>query len=305
MVRMDSIDWPAEERTGVIISGDLRISQNEFERKAWRDSGLTAFFFAKGWMNDQVLGSSLASDQMVADHRRGSPEDSPGRGLRGAAQIRKVGTTEAVRIAPSDGVGEGPLENTIPAAYRSLPRRGRFSEPPALGILVGSMLSPSVILSGGRRSRRIYAQRFDREGGGSAVAPSARRACAKRCPKPPLPIGRGGSDFYRDPVKVALPDTNSAACRFSVGGGSLSSSLSCYPSFVFVVMKKRLPKFKNEDAERKFWAAHDSTDYIDWRAGQRTILPNLKPTSQTISLRLPKPMLDRLKQLANKRDVPR
>ena len=69
-------------------------------------------------------------------------------------------------------------------------------------------------------------------------------------------------------------------------------------------MKKRLPRFKSEDAERKFWATHDTTDYIDWREGKRTIFPNLKPTSQTISLRLPKPMLDRLKQLANKRDVP-
>jgi predicted DNA binding CopG/RHH family protein len=69
-------------------------------------------------------------------------------------------------------------------------------------------------------------------------------------------------------------------------------------------MKKRLPRFKNEDAERKFWATHDSTDYIDWRKGKRAILPKLRPTSQTISLRLPKPMLDRLKQLANKRDVP-
>ncbi len=48
----------------------------------------------------------------------------------------------------------------------------------------------------------------------------------------------------------------------------------------------------------------DSTDYIDWRRGKRIILPNLKPSSQTISLRLPKPMLDRLKLLANKRDVP-
>ena len=69
-------------------------------------------------------------------------------------------------------------------------------------------------------------------------------------------------------------------------------------------MKKRLPRFKTEDAEREFWATHDSTDYIDWRRGKRMILPKLKPTSQTISLRLPKPMLDRLKQLANKRDVP-
>ena len=69
-------------------------------------------------------------------------------------------------------------------------------------------------------------------------------------------------------------------------------------------MKKRIPKFKNEDAEREFWATHDSTDYIDWGQGQRTILPNLKPSSQTISLRLPRPMLERLKMLANQRDVP-
>jgi len=69
-------------------------------------------------------------------------------------------------------------------------------------------------------------------------------------------------------------------------------------------MKKAVPRFKTEDAERKFWASHDSTDYIDWRKAERAILPNLKPSSQTISLRLPKPMLDRLKLLANKRDVP-
>ncbi len=69
-------------------------------------------------------------------------------------------------------------------------------------------------------------------------------------------------------------------------------------------MKKPLRKFRSEDAEREFWAAHDSTDYIDWRQGRRITLPNLKPSSQTISIRLPKPMLDRLKLLANKRDVP-
>jgi len=71
-----------------------------------------------------------------------------------------------------------------------------------------------------------------------------------------------------------------------------------------VIMKKPIPKFKSEDAEREFWATHDSADYIDWRKSKRVILPNLKPSSQTISLRLPKPMLDRLKLLANKRDVP-
>ena len=69
-------------------------------------------------------------------------------------------------------------------------------------------------------------------------------------------------------------------------------------------MKKALPKFKNEDAEREFWASNDSTDFIDWRKARRATLPNLTPSSQTISLRLPKPMLARLKQLANKRDVP-
>jgi predicted DNA binding CopG/RHH family protein len=69
-------------------------------------------------------------------------------------------------------------------------------------------------------------------------------------------------------------------------------------------MKKPLPKFKSEAAEREFWATHDSTDFIDWRKGKRVALPKLKPSSQTISLRLPKPMLDRLKALANKRDVP-
>ncbi len=69
-------------------------------------------------------------------------------------------------------------------------------------------------------------------------------------------------------------------------------------------MKKALPKFKSEDAEREFWAQHDSTEFIDWRKGKRLILPRLKPSSQTISLRLPKPMLERLKLLANKRDVP-
>jgi predicted DNA binding CopG/RHH family protein len=68
-------------------------------------------------------------------------------------------------------------------------------------------------------------------------------------------------------------------------------------------MKKTLPKFKSEDAEREFWATHDSTEFIDWRKARRVTLPNLKPSSQTISL-LPKPMLDRLKLLANKRDVP-
>jgi predicted DNA binding CopG/RHH family protein len=69
-------------------------------------------------------------------------------------------------------------------------------------------------------------------------------------------------------------------------------------------MKKRLPKFTNEDQEREFWSQHDSADYLDWRQAERVVLPNLRPSSKTISLRLPKPMVDQLKLLANKRDVP-
>ena len=68
--------------------------------------------------------------------------------------------------------------------------------------------------------------------------------------------------------------------------------------------KKRIPKFKSEAAEREFWATHDSTDYVDWDAATRVVLPKLKPSQKTISLRLPAMMLAELKRLANKRDVP-
>ena len=69
-------------------------------------------------------------------------------------------------------------------------------------------------------------------------------------------------------------------------------------------MKKKRPKFKNEDEERAFWSIHDSTEFVDWKKAKRTLLPNLKPSVKTISLRLPKAMLEELKLLANKRDVP-
>lgn len=68
--------------------------------------------------------------------------------------------------------------------------------------------------------------------------------------------------------------------------------------------KKQLPEFRSEDAEREFWATHDSTEYMDWRTARRRKLPNLKPTLRTISLRLPVSMIEDLKVLANKRDVP-
>ena len=67
---------------------------------------------------------------------------------------------------------------------------------------------------------------------------------------------------------------------------------------------REIPKFDSEDQEREFWAANDSTLYVDWRRARRVTLPALKPTTRTISIRLPETMIERLKALANKRDVP-
>lgn len=67
---------------------------------------------------------------------------------------------------------------------------------------------------------------------------------------------------------------------------------------------KKIPKFRSEDDERAFWATHDSTEFINWKKAKRTLLPKLKPSVRTISLRLPETMLEELKLLANKRDVP-
>ena len=68
--------------------------------------------------------------------------------------------------------------------------------------------------------------------------------------------------------------------------------------------KKSLPRFASEDKEREFWAEHNSPDYVDWSKAVRAALPNLKPSTATISLRLPASMLESLKALANKREVP-
>ena len=67
---------------------------------------------------------------------------------------------------------------------------------------------------------------------------------------------------------------------------------------------KSIPAFKTEAEERKFREAHDSTDYIDWSQARPRKLANLKPSLRTISLRLPVSMIEDLKLLANKRDVP-
>lgn len=68
--------------------------------------------------------------------------------------------------------------------------------------------------------------------------------------------------------------------------------------------RKPIPRFTNEAEEQAFWEKHDSTDYVDWTGAQPVVLPNLKPTTKTISLRLPKHLLDSIKAAANARDVP-
>ena len=67
---------------------------------------------------------------------------------------------------------------------------------------------------------------------------------------------------------------------------------------------KILPKFTNEHEERAFWEQEDSTEYLDWTTAKRVVLPNLKPSTKTISLRLPQHLLDSIKAAANSRDVP-
>ncbi len=67
---------------------------------------------------------------------------------------------------------------------------------------------------------------------------------------------------------------------------------------------KKIPEFKNEAEERAFWEENDSSDYFDWSKAKQVIFPNLKPTTKSISLRLPESMLAQIKVEANKRDVP-
>ena len=67
---------------------------------------------------------------------------------------------------------------------------------------------------------------------------------------------------------------------------------------------KKIPKFKNEDEELEFWSTHDSTEYVDFSKAKKALFPNLKPSTKTISVRLPESLIEHLKQLANKRDIP-
>lgn len=67
---------------------------------------------------------------------------------------------------------------------------------------------------------------------------------------------------------------------------------------------KKIPSFKNIAEEQKFWASHDSTEYVDWSKAEEVVFSNLKSTTESISLRLPTSLLARIKQLANAKDVP-
>ncbi len=67
---------------------------------------------------------------------------------------------------------------------------------------------------------------------------------------------------------------------------------------------KEIPKFENEEDERNFWANENSTEFINWENAESVVLPNLKPTTTTISLRISESMLNKIRLVANKRDVP-
>lgn len=67
---------------------------------------------------------------------------------------------------------------------------------------------------------------------------------------------------------------------------------------------EKIPEFKTELEERAFWEENDSSGYLDWSKARQAVLPNLKPTTKAISLRLPESMLAQIKVEANKRDVP-
>ncbi len=67
---------------------------------------------------------------------------------------------------------------------------------------------------------------------------------------------------------------------------------------------KSIPKFRSETEKRRFWEKNDSSSYVDWNKAERVRMPNLKPSTESISLRLPVTLLERIKVAANKRDVP-
>ena len=69
-------------------------------------------------------------------------------------------------------------------------------------------------------------------------------------------------------------------------------------------MKNKIPKFKSEKEEKVFWEKHDSSEYVNWDDAKLVVMPKLKPTVKSISIRMPQIMLNELKLIANKQDVP-
>ena len=67
---------------------------------------------------------------------------------------------------------------------------------------------------------------------------------------------------------------------------------------------KPTPKFKNEDEERDFWAKADTSQYFDWNKAEPVVFPNLKRSTRSVSIRLTESLINYLKMLANKKDVP-
>ncbi|GEM_PF-119352 len=92
--------------------------------------------------------------------------------------------------------------------------------------------------------------------------------------------------------------------RFDVLWATRQSVIDKYIAPIYISSIKKRPQFKDEDAERAFWAAHSPLDYFDTAQRKRATFPNLKPSLKSISIRLPQDMLDELKVLASKSDIP-
>ena len=68
--------------------------------------------------------------------------------------------------------------------------------------------------------------------------------------------------------------------------------------------KNKIPKFRSEEEERDFWSSQDSTKYVDWPKAKNVVLPRLKPSMRSISIRFPEILIEELKMLAHKKDIP-
>ena len=67
---------------------------------------------------------------------------------------------------------------------------------------------------------------------------------------------------------------------------------------------ERLPRFKNPNEEFEFWAKYDATEFVDMKKSKKVMFPKLKPTTKPVTLRLPVYLIDQLKAIAHKKDVP-